>query len=192
MSLEGTHDRLLAAALEVFARKGYEDARVEDICVAAGSARATFYRHFSGKHEVFMALLGQLTDDLDAMAADVGPVTPDAAGYDALRVLVCQTLAISERWTPIIEVLNVPRRLPPEAREAAQASIVSLSHAIGRSLEAGSPGRADPDVAALAVNALIDGVGHQIRTWDLPFDRDEMVDSLTFLALRMLHPTLAA
>jgi AcrR family transcriptional regulator len=192
MAVLGTRDRLLAGALEVFARKGYEDARVEDICQEAGAARATFYRHFTGKDELFLALLHQLTAELDAMAADVGPVTPDDAGYAALRVFVAQTLAISERWTPIIEVLNVPRQLPPEARDAAQAAAASVSHTVGRALVAGLPDRVDPDLAALAVNALVDGVGHQIRTWDLPLDRDELVDQLTFLALRMLHPTLAA
>ncbi len=192
MAVVGTRDRLLAGALEVFARKGYEDARVEDICQEAGAARATFYRHFTGKDELFLALLHQLTAELDAMAADVGPVTPDDAGYAALRVFVAQTLAISERWTPIIEVLNVPRQLPPEARDAARAAAASVSHTVGRALVAGLPDRVDPDLAALAVNALVDGVGHQIRTWDLPLDRDELVDQLTFLALRMLHPTLAA
>ncbi len=192
MALEGTRDRLVAAALEVFARKGYEDARVEDICQAAGSARATFYRHFSGKDEVFLALLAELTTELDEMAANIGPVTSDDAGFASLRVFVAQTLAISERWTPTIEVLNVPRRLPPEARAAAQASIVSVSRTVGRAQAEGSAGVVVPDLAALAVNALVDGVGHQIRTWDLPLDRDELVDSLTFLALRMLHPDLAA
>jgi AcrR family transcriptional regulator len=191
MSLEHTRDQLLEAALEVFARKGYEDARVEDVCVAAGSARATFYRHFSGKDQVFMALLARLAEELDAMATDVGPVTPDDAGYAALRVFVARNLAIAERWAPIIEALNVPRRLPPDAREVARASAVSVSRTVGRSLANGMPGRADPNLAVLAMIALLDGVGHQIRTWDLTLDRDELVDSLTVLAQRMLHPSLA-
>ena len=187
MPLEATRDRLLDAALEVFARKGYEDARVEDVCQAAGSARATFYRHFSGKEEAFVALVERLGVELDAMATAVEPVRPDAAGRDALRRLIDRSLAVSERWSPIIEVLNVPRRLPPSARRAAQGIAASVNHTVGRALRDGLPAGMDPDTAALAVTALIDGVGHQIRTWDLPLDRDEVVDSLTELASQMLH-----
>ena len=44
-----SRDRLLAAANDAFCRDGYFSVSVEDIAVAAGVSRMTFYRHFSGK-----------------------------------------------------------------------------------------------------------------------------------------------
>ena len=49
---------ILAAALEVFERKGYAATRVEDILVAARVARRTFYRQFKSKDDVLVALYG--------------------------------------------------------------------------------------------------------------------------------------
>ena len=75
--VEATRDRLLSSALAVFGRVGFEDTRVEDICRAAGSSRATFYRHFSGKDDVFDGLLSGLIDELEVVSSEVGPVTAD-------------------------------------------------------------------------------------------------------------------
>ena len=40
---------MLAAATDAFCRDGYFSVSVEDIAIAAGVSRMTFYRHFSGK-----------------------------------------------------------------------------------------------------------------------------------------------
>ena len=69
--LHQTRERLMESALVVFGRRGFADTRVEDICRAAGSARATFYRHFSGKDDVFDALLSRLIDELDEISSDL-------------------------------------------------------------------------------------------------------------------------
>jgi AcrR family transcriptional regulator len=47
-----TRERLIAAATELFDSHGYVDTTVDDIAQRAGSSRATFYLHFSGKAEV--------------------------------------------------------------------------------------------------------------------------------------------
>lgn len=54
-----TQQRLLAAAETVFARDGFEAARLEDIAALAGYTRGAFYAHFEGKEDIFFALLEQ-------------------------------------------------------------------------------------------------------------------------------------
>ena len=49
-----THAALLAAALEVFADKGFDDAQTPDIARAAGVSVGTFYRYFADKHQAFI------------------------------------------------------------------------------------------------------------------------------------------
>lgn len=53
---EGSRERLLAAAARAFCERGYVSVSVEDIAVAAGVSRMTFYRHFGGKAELTAAL----------------------------------------------------------------------------------------------------------------------------------------
>jgi AcrR family transcriptional regulator len=57
-------DRLLSAAAAVFARKGYELTRVEDIARTAKTSYGNFYRHFRNKDEVLIAVLRPLLDEV--------------------------------------------------------------------------------------------------------------------------------
>ena len=52
-----TRRRLMEAAQQVFAAKGYPDTRVDDIARQAGASRATFYLHFKTKNEIFIELI---------------------------------------------------------------------------------------------------------------------------------------
>lgn len=49
--------RVLEAAESVFAKKGYRRTTVADILDEAGIARATFYKYFRNKRQVFMELM---------------------------------------------------------------------------------------------------------------------------------------
>jgi len=54
-----TKERLLAAAGRIFARNGFEAARLEDIAFSAGYTRGAFYANFADKEDLFFALLEQ-------------------------------------------------------------------------------------------------------------------------------------
>jgi AcrR family transcriptional regulator len=55
-------DELLAAALRVFARRGYRQAGVDEIAEAAGYSKGALYWHFSGKEDLLLALLEERID----------------------------------------------------------------------------------------------------------------------------------
>jgi AcrR family transcriptional regulator len=55
-------DELLAAALRVFARRGYRQAGVDEIAAAAGYSKGALYWHFSGKEDLLQALLEERID----------------------------------------------------------------------------------------------------------------------------------
>jgi len=50
---------LLKSARKVFARDGFEAARLEDIAKDAGYTRGAFYAHYDSKEDLFFALLEQ-------------------------------------------------------------------------------------------------------------------------------------
>ena len=49
--------KLLKSARNIFAKDGFEAARIEDIASDAGHTRGAFYAHFSSKEDLFFALL---------------------------------------------------------------------------------------------------------------------------------------
>jgi AcrR family transcriptional regulator len=48
-------ERLFDGLVQMVAQKGYPNARVGDICQAAGVTRPAFYAHFEGKEDAFLA-----------------------------------------------------------------------------------------------------------------------------------------
>src|SRR5438046_10621848 len=64
--------QLIDAAKDVFAKKGYHAATVDDITRAAGVAKGTFYLYFGEKREVYYELVRtflQLVKDIGASVA---------------------------------------------------------------------------------------------------------------------------
>jgi AcrR family transcriptional regulator len=70
-----TRDRLLEAALDLFARQGYAATTVRQIADAVGLRDSAIYAHFPGKQAIY-----------DALLAEAGPLAPDAMGIDLAAV----------------------------------------------------------------------------------------------------------
>ncbi len=54
-----TCEKLLAAAEKIFARDGFEAARLAEIAALAGYTRGAFYAHFKSKEDIFFSLFEQ-------------------------------------------------------------------------------------------------------------------------------------
>ncbi len=61
---EHRQKRLLRAAIEVFAAKGYHDTLVDDILIRADIARGTFYRYFDTKRDCYSQALDYFFGEL--------------------------------------------------------------------------------------------------------------------------------
>ncbi len=74
MSKLETRDRILQAALAVFAEKGYHRAAVDDIVRASGTSKGAVYHHFPSKETLFLALVDELAARLaEAVAGAIAP-----------------------------------------------------------------------------------------------------------------------
>ena len=65
-----TRQLLLDAAAQVFARKGFAGASVEEIAEAAGYSIGAVYSNFGSKEQLFLELSAAYRSDLIAQAAD--------------------------------------------------------------------------------------------------------------------------
>lgn len=67
-----TRKELIRAARAVFARVGFESARLEDIAAKAGKTRGAFYANFKDKEDVFFAIFEEdLSRDQDRIVAEL-------------------------------------------------------------------------------------------------------------------------
>ena len=92
---EATRTKLLAAAEQVFAERGFHGASVEDICERADFTRGAFYSNFSSKEELVLDLLDRHTSGvLERIAA-----TADNPGLSLEEVLEEVFRAVDDRPT---------------------------------------------------------------------------------------------
>jgi AcrR family transcriptional regulator len=65
-----TRDRILEAAVTIFASKGYHDTKVDDIVAESQTSKGSFYFYFPSKQEIFMALVDKFADLLESRLKD--------------------------------------------------------------------------------------------------------------------------
>lgn len=79
-----TRERLIAAAMQVFAERGYEAATIREICGRAEANVAAVHYHFGDKHSLYEAIFGTLVETLRARRTAFLP--PEAPAEERLRV----------------------------------------------------------------------------------------------------------
>jgi AcrR family transcriptional regulator len=140
-------DDLLAAALSVFAARGYRQAGVDEIAAAAGYSKGALYWHFSGKEELLSALLEERVDaPMREMVALLESAPPDQdmsveAGREFARQLDSQRDALlldREYWSHAIR--------DPELRDRYAERQTELRKALARALEARARHLGTPDL----------------------------------------------
>ena len=87
---DATRQRLLDAAEQVFAEKGYHGTVVDDIIRVSDSSKGGFYFHFPNKQAIFLALVDKLVPRLAAAIdrAIAGETDPVAQLDAALRTVL--------------------------------------------------------------------------------------------------------
>ena len=89
-----TRQELIDAARRIFARDGFEVARVQDIAAAAGKTRGAFYAHFQDKEDVFFAIFEQ--DIARDHQTALGQLNESTTHEDRVTILVKRMEAIVE------------------------------------------------------------------------------------------------
>jgi AcrR family transcriptional regulator len=159
-----TRDRLLRAAADVFAERGYDGTRVADIAAAAGVSNGAMYAHFGSKAEL---ITGALRTHGRRLLADLFAAEPDRS--------VTELLLVIGRWLPrrrdargylIVEALVAARRDEDVARQMHDYVGERADWLAGLMRVAQADGEIDPDLSpdALAHFCLLLSMGSALVT----------------------------
>ena len=101
-------ERILAAAVKVFAEKGFYCARVSDVAREAGVADGTIYLYFASKEELLRGLFEEnMRRIIDRVRA---VVAAQASAVEQVTALVESYVAFAESEPQLAEVLTVELR----------------------------------------------------------------------------------
>ena len=181
-----TMRKLLDAAMVVFAKRGYHAARVDDIVKVARTSHGTFYLYFSNKEDLLRALVAEAGEVVAALDNALGPVTPDAQGWQELRDWMGQFSDAWKRYAPVLRAWTDLVMSDPELSAQAHAAAGGVASTLaGRIADAGPVPGIDSTAAAEAVVAMVDRF-HQLRLFaGEPVD-DVALDTLTTMVHRAL------
>jgi AcrR family transcriptional regulator len=150
--------RLLEAGQRVFADMGYAGARVEDIIDAANTSRATFYRYFSSKNELFTELSRLCFEEMRGTTRAVASITPGTDAREQLIEVMKAWRDLFDRHGGVIRAWFERGAVPdsPISREAAKAFDRLFEELLGPILAADTGSRVPPEVQAALLFILME------------------------------------
>lgn len=98
-------ERILTAAVRVFAKSGFHATRVSDVAKAAGVADGTIYLYFRSKDELLVSLFEDRVQKLLTFVSAELPKLPDAPSK--LRRVIEMQLGLLEGERDLAEVITV-------------------------------------------------------------------------------------
>jgi AcrR family transcriptional regulator len=162
-----TRERLLRAARDVFARRGFHGATVEEIASEAGFSTGALYSNFDGKEDLFLVLMEREIDEHAREIAEAVATRPSLAERAAGGAR--QWMAMIEREPDVLLLfmefwaygVRDPAVRPEVARRFAQIRAV-LTRLIDDGLRELELELTLPaDQLAVAIDALGDGIARQ-------------------------------
>lgn len=121
---------IIEAAADVFARRGYEGARIEEIAAAAGVSKALIYEHFEGKRELYAHIMRSGTQEhlrrvLEATALVEGSVQRMEHGLRAFLDFVAENPTL---WRVIEQEVSDPEiiALDQSQQKRGEAAIAQM------------------------------------------------------------------
>lgn len=163
-------DRLIAAATEVFAERGYDGAGVAEIARRAGLTTGAIYSRYRGKADLLVDALDEtLARQLEIVLTDTAAARPN----DALSLLGAQLLADDKQHASVLllEAVVAGRR-DPELNATLYRRLEDERARVSKVIEEGkAEGVFDPDLQTDAVVAFCQSIGLGfvlLRTMELP------------------------
>lgn len=153
---ERNRARVLAAARDEFARRGFREAKVDAIAERAGLTRGAVYSNFPGKRALYFAVLADLAEDpADPPAVAAGEVRSARAALGAFARAWAGRLPLTTDDPAEIAVDLMPEILAEERTRQAFAQLMKLDAILlGLALEGLSPAGRLVRVAEVALTTL--------------------------------------
>lgn len=172
-----TMGRLLDAGAAVFAEKGYHAARVDDVVRRAKTSHGTFYLYFASKEDLFRALAIDVATQMAALAGDFPPIVTGPDGLAAIRAWLARFHDLYERSGAVIRTWTEAEMSDSEFGRIGGDLVTEFTARIAARIRPAGPDL-DPQVAAMALVALVERASYYHATGSLRADPATMLDTL--------------
>lgn len=161
---EATRARLIRAAEKIFARDGFEAAKLEEIAAEAGYTRGAFYANFDSKEDLFFALLeGEISSRISKVEQITKDLREPQAKLRAFREFFL-TVCEDRRWSLLALEFKLFAVRHPEVKvrlAAMNRRLVKPRIGILRDVMEGSGRKlpVSPTAIAMSLSAVTNALG---------------------------------
>jgi AcrR family transcriptional regulator len=152
-----TRERILQAARQVFAERGFVEATIEDIVALCEVSRGTFYYYFKNKGDVFEALVRMAVGEL------LGHARTRSASEDLFERIEAGNRRYLEIWAAhrdifrnLFQVATIEPRFAKLQQEVRDPFVSRICRNLERGLEEGETRNLDPAIVGWALGGMLD------------------------------------
>jgi TetR/AcrR family fatty acid metabolism transcriptional regulator len=162
------HEKILQAAVKVFAKKGFFNARVSDIAKVAKVADGTIYLYFNNKFDILLSIFDEEIDKIISQVKQLIEAEDDP--HKMIEVYALKHLSLLKKNRSLIEIIQMELRqnnkLIKEYRKTRFSEYVDIISSIIKKGQAEGMFRKDiqPGVAKRAFFGALDEMA---RLWIL-------------------------
>ena len=153
-----TRDRILAAALEVFAERGFDGARTREIADRAAANLGLIQYYFEGKEQLWKAAVAHAFAELQADFAESPPPSSDAEPLAWLERAVRRFVGFVARHPEFMRLMNdEAKRDGPRMRWLADRFVRPMSELAGAQLARAQAEGLVPAIAPVSLRYIVLG-----------------------------------
>jgi AcrR family transcriptional regulator len=158
---ENTRDKILDAALNVFAAKGYHDSRMDEIVDASGASKGSIYFHFPNKERLFLALVDQFANLLERRVREA--IAQEQEGMARVRVALVAIVETFGRYRRpakllLIQAVGLGSPFEQKRQEINDRFARLIGSYLQEAVAAGEIDRIDVEVVSYAWMGAINAV----------------------------------
>ncbi|TNE47901.1 MAG: TetR/AcrR family transcriptional regulator [Bacteroidetes bacterium] len=183
-----SREKILNAAMEAFATKGYQHVSVSQIAARAGVAKGLLYNYFSSKEDMLLAIVELIMQDIFSyMGGILQEPDPEKKLEQLIRISFQLFREKREFYTTIMPILT--------QRGISEKVHNQLSRFLGEFVSVfegiyGALGVANPRMEAYLLGALIDGVAwHYLFLFEADYPVDEVEAHILSHIKSIIHHT---
>lgn len=163
-----TRQRILDAALTIFAEKGYEGTNLLDIAESVGIVKSAIYRHFSGKEELWDAVIEMMEkyyDERFGSEENLPKIPSSGAELAEMTVNMVEFTIRDERIRKVRKILLTEQFRDEHIKELASEHFLTgieyiFTKVFEGMMENGSMKKGDPAMLAFAYTAPVTSMVH--------------------------------
>jgi len=189
---KSTREKIMSAGRRIFAEKGYNDTRIQDLLKAAGVSPGAFYNYFSNKEELFLELVREAGESLRESVQHIRAEGIKVGSQDELFLVLVDSIRyffefVDENRAGLRILLREQQSASPAVMIDTLNLVISEIHQdlkrdIQMGINMGMISISDPGIAAWGILSAISGVTLAYIN-DPKIERERLIRSLAELIL---------